>query len=102
MLKCLDKLNVLNVSHKLEKLDKPGGTDDVHPGVSEGPAEALLETLAIISECTARVEEEIPAGWLRANEKKREKDVDGEKTDQSGSLWYPEGFCVNYSQLYKH
>lgn len=71
MLKCLDKLNVLNVRHKLEKLDKPGGTDDVHPGVSEGPAEALLETLAIISECTARVEEEIPAGWLRANKRRK-------------------------------
>lgn len=70
MLKCLDQLNILNVRHKLEKLDEPGGTDDNHPRLSEGPAEALLEALAIIFECAVRVEEEIPAGWRRANRKK--------------------------------
>ena len=35
-------------------------------------------------------------------QKEREKDVDGEKTDWSDLLWYPEDFCVNYLQLYKH
>lgn len=103
MSNCLDQLNVLNVRHKLEKLDKPGGTDDNPPRVSEGLAEALLETLAIIFECSMRVAEEIPAGWRRANNRRRGRRMwMGEKTDQSDSLWYPEGLCMNYSQIHKH
>lgn len=56
MLKCLNQLKVLNVRHKLEKLDKPCGADDNNLRVSEGSAEVLLETLTIISECKMRVE----------------------------------------------
>lgn len=42
-LEYLDKRNVLSVRHELEKLDKARGTDDIHPRVCEGPAEASLK-----------------------------------------------------------
>lgn len=79
VLKCLDQLSVLNMKHKLEKLDKPGGADDNHPRVSVGPAEAHLETLAIIFKCSARVEEEIPAGRRRASDRRKGRRTEGWK-----------------------
>lgn len=44
----------------------------------EGLAEAILAMLAIILECATMAEEEIPAGWKRANKEERGKDMDRE------------------------